>query len=208
MSSNANTAATSSTVPNRQVAKRVLAAELHDATETFSESDDERAPNFTVLPTGERANRVFFVGTLTDTEDVSNDGNGGRFRGKISGPTGTFYVYAGQYQPDAATALRSIEPPEFVAITAKFNQFINNETDKTMVGLTPESVTVVDEDTQQRWVAEAARLTRERVESFDEESADSDRARDAYGDDLSEYEAAVDDAFDALSTDDNENASE
>jgi RPA family protein len=38
--------------PTREVARRVFAREFNDATYTFKESDDERAPNFSLLPTG------------------------------------------------------------------------------------------------------------------------------------------------------------
>jgi hypothetical protein len=55
----------SQSVPTREVARRVFASEFNDAAYTFKESDDERAPVYLLLPTGERANRVFLVGTLT-----------------------------------------------------------------------------------------------------------------------------------------------
>ena len=90
----------------REVARRLFAREFNDATYTFKESDDELAPNYTLLPTGERANRLFFVGTLTETEDVGSDSE--YWQGRVVDPTGTFYVYAGQYQPEAANTLRGL----------------------------------------------------------------------------------------------------
>ena len=45
------------TRPRREVAHRVFAAEFDDATLSYSESDEERAPNYVVTPTGARANR-------------------------------------------------------------------------------------------------------------------------------------------------------
>ncbi|MFB6177809.1 MAG: DNA-binding protein, partial [Halobaculum sp.] len=56
-----------SSVPTREVARRVFAAEFNDGSHSFKESEDERAPLYLLLPTGERANRVFLVGTLTET---------------------------------------------------------------------------------------------------------------------------------------------
>ncbi|MFW6265140.1 MAG: DNA-binding protein, partial [Halanaeroarchaeum sp.] len=88
-----------SQTPTREVARRVFAAEFNDATYTFKESDDERAPLYALLPTGERVNRVFIVGTLTETEDIGNENE--YWRGRVVDPTGTFFVYAGQYQPEA-----------------------------------------------------------------------------------------------------------
>ncbi|MDY7082565.1 MAG: DNA-binding protein, partial [Halobacteria archaeon] len=51
-----------STRMQREVAKRVFAGEFRDASHTFKESDDERAPSYLLLPTGQKANRVFVVG--------------------------------------------------------------------------------------------------------------------------------------------------
>ena len=53
---------------SREVARRVFANEFNVATHAFKESEDERAPNYILLPTGIRANRVFIVGTLTQLE--------------------------------------------------------------------------------------------------------------------------------------------
>ena len=102
------------TTPTREVAKRVFAGEFNDASYTFKESDDERAPVYLLLPTGERANRVFVVGTLMETEDVGSDSE--YWQGQVIDPNGDrFYMYAGQYQPDAASMLRELEPPASVS---------------------------------------------------------------------------------------------
>jgi RPA family protein len=152
-----------SAIPTRKVAQRVFAREFNDAGYTFKESDDERAPVYLLLPTGEHANRVFFVGTLTETEDVGSDSE--YWQGRVVDPTGTFYVYAGQYQPDAASVLREIEPPEYVAVVGKPRTY---ETDDgaTNVAVRPESITVVDTATRDRWVVETAQRTIERVGAF------------------------------------------
>jgi len=152
--------------PTREVARRAFAAEFNDASHTFKESEDERAPVYLLLPTGERANRVFVVGTLTEKEDVGEDSE--YWRGRVVDPTGTFFVYAGQYQPDAAGMLRELEPPAYVAIAGKPRTY---ETDDGTVNVSvrPESITVVDAATRDRWVVETAERTLERVEAFDED---------------------------------------
>ncbi|WP_458185885.1 RPA family protein [Haladaptatus sp. NG-WS-4] len=157
-----------SEAPTREVARRTFAAEFNDASYTFKESEDERAPVYLLLPTGERANRVFVVGTLTEKEDVGDDNE--YWRGRVVDPNGdTFFVYAGQYQPDAAAMLRELEPPAYVAIAGKPRTF---ETDDgtVNVSLRPESITVVDESTRDRWVVETAERTLERIETFDDDS--------------------------------------
>jgi len=184
-----------SSAPTREVARRVFAREFNDASHTFKESDDERAPNYALLPTGERANRVFFVGTLTEKEDVGDDSE--YWRGRIVDPTGTFFVYAGQYQPDAASMLRELQPPEYVAVAGKPRTY-ETESGQVNVSVRPESITVVDEATRDRWVVEAAERTVDRVEAFDAETNEyAAMAREQYGDDASEY---LEGAIEALET--------
>jgi len=156
----------SQSTPTREVARRVFAQEFNDAGYTFKESDDERAPVYLLLPTGEKANRVLLVGTLTEKEDVGDDAE--YWRGRIVDPSGTFFVYAGQYQPDAASMLRDLEPPAYVSVVGKPRTY---ETDDGSVNVSvrPESITVVDAATRDRWVVETAERTLERVEAFEDE---------------------------------------
>ncbi|QZY00626.1 RPA family protein [Halobaculum rubrum] len=179
----------SQSVPSREVARRVFAAEYNDASYTFKESDDERAPLYLLLPTGERANRVFVVGTLTEKEDVGEDSE--YWRGRIVDPTGTFFTYAGQYQPEAASALRELEPPAYVAVVGKPRTY---ETDdgNVNVSVRPESITTVDAATRDRWVAETAARTLDRIEAFDDEGNEYARmAREQYDLPVEEYRDAA-----------------
>ena len=191
-----------SNAPTREVARRVFADEFNDAQFTFKESDDERAPLYALLPTGERANRVFVVGTLTETEDIGEDSE--YWRGRVVDPTDTFFVYAGQYQPDAASALRDAETPQYVAVVGKPRTF---ETDdgSVNVSLRPESITNVDEATRDRWVVETAERTLERLEAFDDEGNEyAERAKAEYGEDVSACRRAVLDALEDFDTDTDE----
>jgi hypothetical protein len=186
----------SGSVPSREVARRVFATEFNDASYTFKESDDERAPVYLLLPTGERANRVFLVGTLTEKEDVGEDNE--YWRGRIVDPTGTFFVYAGQYQPEAASALRDLEPPAYVAVVGKPRTY---ETDDGSVNVSvrPESITAVDASTRDRWVVETADRTLDRVAAFDDEGNEYARmAREQYDDDVAAYKRAAVSALESL----------
>jgi RPA family protein len=183
-------------VPTREVARRVFAREFNDGAHSFKESDDERAPLYLLLPTGERANRVFLVGTLTETEDVGEDSE--YWRGRIVDPTGTFFVYAGQYQPEAASALRDLEPPAYVAVVGKPRTY---ETDDGSVNVSvrPESITVVDAATRDRWVAETAERTLDRVAAFDDDANEYARmARERYETDPGAYRDAAVAALESL----------
>ncbi len=158
------------TTPTRKVARRVFAREFNDATYTFKESDDDRAPLYALLPTGESANRIFVVGTLTETEDVGQDSE--YWQGRIVGPNGgTFFTYAGQYQPDAASMLRELEPPEYVALVGKPRTYETDDGDIN-VSVRPESITAVDEAVRNRWVVETAERTLERIEAFENGSSE------------------------------------
>ena len=183
-------------VPTREVARRVFAEEFNDAGYTFKESDDERAPVYALLPTGAHANRVFVVGTLTETEDIGEDSE--YWRGRIVAPTGTFFTYAGQYQPEAANALRDLEPPAYVSVVGKPRTF---ETDDggVNVSVRPESISVVDADTRDRWVVETAERTLDRIETFeDDDNEYATMARDHYDRPVETYEESVVEALRSL----------
>jgi RPA family protein len=184
--------------PTREVARRVFAREFNDATYTFKESDDDRAPVYVLLPTGQRANRVFVAGTLTETEDVGEDSE--YWQGRVVDPNGdTFFTYAGQYQPDAASMLRELEPPEYVAVVGKPRTY---ETDdgEVNVSIRPESINRVDETTRDRWVVEAAERTIDRIQSYQGEGVDeyAEMAREQYDRPVENYKRIVEDALESL----------
>ena len=182
--------------PTREIARRVFAREFNDATFTFKESDDERAPLYALLPTGEQANRVFVVGTLTETEDIGSESE--YWRGRVVDPTGTFFVYAGQYQPEAASTLRELETPTYVAVVGKPRTF---ETDDGSVNVSvrPESITEVDETTRDRWVVETAERTLDRLAAFDDEGNEyAQRAQQEYEQGTDPYKEAVVEALESL----------
>nr|WP_240150091.1 DNA-binding protein [Haloarcula sp. JP-Z28] len=189
--------------PMRELAQRAFAGEFNDAGYTFRESDDDRAPVYALLPTGAKANRVFVVGTLTETDDVGSDDE--YWQGRIVGPTGTFFTYAGQYQPEAAAMLREVDPPVFVALVGKPRTYETDDGD-TNVSLRPEHLTVVDAHTRNRWVTETAKRTLERLKRFDDDSNEyAAMAREEYDADPDQYRQTVIQALEEL-TDDAETA--
>jgi hypothetical protein len=185
-----------SSTPTREVARRVFAREFNDGGYTFKESDDERAPHYLLLPNGAKANRVFFVGTLTEKEDVGDDNE--YWRGRIVDPTGTFFAYAGQYQPEAASALRELEPPAYLSVVGKPRTF---ETDdgNVNVSVQPESITEVDAATRDRWVVETADRTLDRIAAFEDEGNEYARmAREQYDLSVEAYRDAAIEALESL----------
>ena len=188
--------------PTREVARRVFAREFNDSSYTFKESDDERAPVYVLLPTGERANRVFLVGTLTETEDVGEDSE--YWQGRVVDPNGdTFFMYAGQYQPDAASMLRELEPPAYVSVVGKPRTYETDDGEMN-VSVRPESISEVDEATRDRWVVETAERTLDRIQTFAdaEESTEMDEyaqmANEEYDLPVENYRRSVVGALESL----------
>ena len=163
--------------PGREVAYRLFAAEFDDATLSYAESDEERAPNYVIAPTGARLNRVFVVGTLTEVTDVNEE----MVRARIVDPTGAFVVYAGQYQPEALAFLERAEPPAFVAVTGKARTFEPDDGDRVYSSIRPESLATVDAATRDRWIVGTAERTRDRIATY---AAAAEL--DVHGDELTE----------------------
>jgi len=162
----------------REPARRVFASELRECRYQFKDGDDEKSPTFVLLPTGERSNRIFIVGTLT--EKTRQGEQNIFYRGRVVDPTGTFFVMAGSYQPEAMQQLARIEPPQFVAVIGKPNLYQKPD-GSFMNSVRIESITVVDKDTRDLWVLDAAKLTLDRVDAFNAgTSPDIIKAKEQY----------------------------
>ena len=159
----------------REVAYRLFATEFEDADLSYSESDEERAPNYVVTPTGARVNRLFVVGVLTEVEQVSDD----VLRGRVVDPTGAFVLYAGQYQPDEMAFLEAADTPTFVAVTGKARTFQPEDSDRVFTSIRPETINEVDADTRDRWTVQAVEHTLDRIAAVA-----GALAREERGDDL------------------------
>lgn len=149
----------------REVARRVYAAELRDSDLTFRENEDQYAPLYLITPTGARCNRVLLVGTLTERDNLGDEVE--YWRGRVVDPTGSIFVYAGQYQLDAAQVLAATEPPAFVAVVGKPSVY-ETEDGKRLISIRAEAVQRVDAGTRDRWVLETAARTLDRIVAFRE----------------------------------------
>lgn len=163
----------------REPARRVFAGELRECHYQFKDGEDEKSPTFVLLPTGERCNRIFIAGTLTEK---SRQGEQNIFyRGRVVDPTGTFFVMAGSYQPEAMQQLAKIETPAFVAVIGKPNLYRKDEASAPMVSVRVESITVVDKETRDLWVLDAAERTLDRVTGLATgDSLDIAKAKEQY----------------------------
>jgi len=152
---------------NREIAWRLFAGEYNDSN-LEAGGGGGRAPTYVVTPLGARVNRLFVVGVLTDVENVGTDGQP-MWRARISDPTGTFHVYAGQYQPEAAAKLAKIKPPAFAAVMGKARTYSPDQAKGTVyTSIRPEMVKVVDENVRDYWILEACRSLKQRLAAMRE----------------------------------------
>ncbi len=175
----------------REPAKRAFAQELREARHHFKEGKEEKSPTYVLLPSGERANRVFLVGTLTEKERKGDQNM--FYQARIADPTGTFYIIAGSYQPDAMQQIARIEPPAFVSVVGKPSVY-ETPTGAALISVRAESITAVDADTRNLWILDTARATLDRLDRLGSDD-DSKKAMEIYRIDPAAYRKMV---FDAL----------
>jgi hypothetical protein len=147
----------------REPARRVFASELRECRYQFKDGEDEKSPTFVLLPTGERSNRIFIVGTLT--EKTRQGEQNVFYRGRVIDPTGTFFIMAGSYQPEAMQQLAKIETPAFVAVIGKPNLYQKPD-GAYLVSVRVEAITVVDKDTRDIWTLDTAARTLDRLDAL------------------------------------------
>jgi uncharacterized protein len=182
----------------REVSRRVFAQEFRESNLTFKDGDDQYSPQYLLTPTGAKVNRLFIVGTLIEKEDIGTDSE--YWRGRVSDPTGSFMIYAGQYQPEAAQALAECETPAFVAIVGKPSTYTNAE-GTVFTSVRPESISIVDVATRDLWVADTARRTLERVKDLDNMDSNVVKAKEHYNTDKDHYSSMVREALRSLKED-------
>ena len=175
----------------REPARRVFASEFRETRYQFKESDDEKSPNYVIFPTGIRSNRLFIVGTLTEKQRQGDQNI--FYRGRVVDPTGTFFIMAGSYRPEAMQQLARIEPPAFVAVVGKPNLYTTPE-GNCLVSVSAESISVVDRETRDLWVLDTARETLDRLDVFGT-TEDSRKAQEEYGTQPDIYRKIVYDAL-------------
>lgn len=186
----------------RNPAVRLLAAELSKADYHFQERDDERAPKYLLLPSGGKANRVMMGGTLLSVEDTSSGDGTPFWKARVEDPSGEFMVFAGQYQPEAASVLQTIanaddKPPAFVHVVGKTTEYRPEDDEgEVIVNVRPETVSVVNEAQRNNWLQETAGRTIERLEQEDGEYVR--QAEDRYGNRVQLLRDDVQDVLEAL----------
>jgi len=177
----------------REVARRIFAKEFRDSSHVMK-GDDRYSPQYLLTPTGARCNRIFVVGTLLEKEDR---GDGEFWRIRIADPTGSFTGFIGRYQPEALNSLADLEPPQYVAVTAKINVF-QGET-RALPSIRPEDISASDSLSRDLWVIETAKQTINRILAMEALSTeDAKLAGEIYGTDTSVYREMVKNALEVI----------
>jgi RPA family protein len=140
----------------REIAYRVFASELSGSSLEYK-GDDEAAPAFLITALGLAVNRVFVAGKLTEKTMKGTDSEP-VWNAVVKDVTGNFYLQAGRFQPEAASAIADIDDSAepYVGVVAKIRTWTNDE-GKTYVNLRPERITVIDEATYKAWLLDAAK---------------------------------------------------
>ena len=149
----------------REVAWRVFAEEYNSSTLEHT-GEGEKPVSYIITPLGAKINRMLIVGVVTDIEDVGEEGKL-RYRARITDPTGTFYVSAGEYQPSAALALSKMSPPAFAAVVGKSRAYTPEQGVK-YLSIRPERIREVDAEARDYWTLETARSTLQRIDAVRE----------------------------------------
>ena len=149
----------------REVAWRVFAEEYNSSTLEHT-GEGEKPVSYIITPLGAKINRMLIVGVVTDIEEIGEEGKP-RYRARITDPTGTFYISAGEYQPSAALALSKMSPPAFAAVVGKSRAYTPEQGVK-YLSIRPERIREVDAEARDYWTLETARSTIQRMEAIRE----------------------------------------
>lgn len=149
----------------REVAWRLFAGELNESSLVLT-GEEERSPTFVVTPLGAKVNRVYAVGVITDLENVGNPEEP-LWRARMSDPTGTVFVSAGQFQPEAALALSKMPVPGFAAIIGKVRVY-SPEEGVMYLSIRPETVKNVSRESRDDWILDSCRALKQRIEAISE----------------------------------------
>lgn len=135
--------------------ERVFAREFSTARYTVDAGDG----HLPVTPSGACSHRLFIVGALTERL-----GGGDLMQARVADPTGVFLVTVDWHNPDALETLGYIDPPVFVAVTAR--PVPGGSGDRACPALEVEAIRVVDRTARDIWVLATAAATLDRLEAL------------------------------------------
>ena len=147
----------------RETAWRIFSGELN-ASNLEIKGEEEKSPSYLISPLGAKMNRVLVAGVLLEKENIGSEEEP-MWKARIQDPTGSFFITAGRYQPEASAALAQMEVPSFVAVVGKTKTFSPDD-GRVFVSIRPERITQVEEEVRDRWVLEACQSTWKRMKAI------------------------------------------
>jgi RPA family protein len=153
--------------------------------------DDINPTEYQLLPTGFGVNRVAVAGTVLSVEETNSEYNS--LRMGVADQTGSIDVYVTpRFASDSAMrTAREVQPPAHVIIYGKAKTLERNDGETDFI-VDPETMVEIDQETRNRWTAEAVEHTAERLQQYrDGDAPYGDTADEVYDFDRSELESDV-----------------
>ena len=149
-------------VQRREPGVLVLAKELSAAIEKHVE-DREYSPTYLISEIGAKLSRVLIGGVLDQLENRGTDDDP-FYTARVIDPNGDFYyLQAGQYNPEGATALSKLEAGVPILCVGKVRARTPEDSERTYVSVQPESIRAVSMDEVSHWAVKACDKLNNRI---------------------------------------------
>ncbi len=158
----------------REPALPVLAQELSRAHETHVE-DREYSPTYLISEMGSKLSRVLIGGILTDVENRGSETDPFYMARMVDLHGDTYYLRAGQYNPEGAAALSKIETPTHVISVGRVRAYSPDDSDAVYVSVQPENVRAVSEQEVSVWAIKACESLMRRLKGDDAELSNREK---------------------------------
>ena len=140
----------------------VLAKELSSAIVKHVE-DREYSPTYLISEIGGKLSRVLIGGVLDQIENRGSECDP-FYTARVIDPNGDFYyLQAGQYNPEGATALSKLEIGVPVLCVGKVRARTPEDSERTYVSVQPESIRAVSMDEVNHWAIKACDTLMRRI---------------------------------------------
>jgi len=149
-------------VQRREPGVLVLAKELSAAIEKHVE-DREYSPTYLISEIGAKLSRVLIAGVLDQLENRGSDEDP-FYTARVIDPNGDFYyLQAGQYNPEGATALSKLEAGVPVLCVGKVRARTPEDSERTYISVQPETIRAVSMDEVGHWAVRACEKLNNRI---------------------------------------------
>ena len=149
-------------VQRREPGVLVLAKELSSAIEKHVE-DREYSPTYLISEIGAKLSRVLIAGVLDQLENRGTEEDP-FYTARVIDPNGDFfYLQAGQYNPEGATALSKLEAGVPILCVGKVRARTPEDSERTYVSVQPETIRAVSMDEVGNWAVRACDKLNNRI---------------------------------------------